>query len=278
MLPIISSDQRKAEVKTAKIALLGKPGIGKTSQLKTLPADSTLFVDLEAGDLSVKDWDGDTIRPTSWLSFKNLVLFLAGKNLPSQTGGFFCKENYDLLCQKPQFSDPSQLDKYQYYFIDSLTALSRICFSWAKTQPQSFSEKTGKPNLLGTYGLLADEMIAAINTLQIYVRDKHIVFVAVLTEKEFEGSLKYHADLHGAKTYEGLHQIIDQIVVYTLVPSPENDKELQRVFINYHDDPWGYRLGKDRSTMLDMVEEPNLFNLIQKCTRRNDVERTNVQA
>lgn len=48
-LPIISADQRLAEPRCAKIVLVGVPGAGKTSQLKTLPEDSTLFVDLEAG-------------------------------------------------------------------------------------------------------------------------------------------------------------------------------------------------------------------------------------
>ncbi len=53
-LPIISAEERLREKHSAKICLVGIPGIGKTSQLHTLPSDSTLFVDLEAGDLSVK--------------------------------------------------------------------------------------------------------------------------------------------------------------------------------------------------------------------------------
>ena len=53
MLPIISAEERLKERHSAKIALVGQPGVGKTSQLRTLPADSTLFVDLEAGDLQL---------------------------------------------------------------------------------------------------------------------------------------------------------------------------------------------------------------------------------
>jgi len=49
-LPIISAEERLREKHSAKICLVGIPGIGKTSQLHTLPAKSTLFVDLEAGD------------------------------------------------------------------------------------------------------------------------------------------------------------------------------------------------------------------------------------
>ena len=49
-LPIISADQRMAEVRGVKGCIFGKSGIGKTSQLWTLPPASTLFFDLEAGD------------------------------------------------------------------------------------------------------------------------------------------------------------------------------------------------------------------------------------
>jgi ABC-type transport system involved in cytochrome bd biosynthesis fused ATPase/permease subunit len=49
-LPIISAEQRLAEKRGVKLALLGKAGIGKTTQLKTLPETSTLFVDCESGE------------------------------------------------------------------------------------------------------------------------------------------------------------------------------------------------------------------------------------
>jgi hypothetical protein len=64
-LPIISAEERLREKHSAKICLVGIPGIGKTSQLHTLPSGATLFVDLEAGDLSVKSWKGDAVRPLS---------------------------------------------------------------------------------------------------------------------------------------------------------------------------------------------------------------------
>ena len=42
-LPIISADQRLAERHGVKLVLLGFWGLGKTTQLKTLPEASTLF-------------------------------------------------------------------------------------------------------------------------------------------------------------------------------------------------------------------------------------------
>ena len=70
-LPIISAEERLREKHSAKIGLVGPPGVGKTSQLKTLPPEKTLFVDLEAGDLAVKDWPGDTVRPRTWGEFRD---------------------------------------------------------------------------------------------------------------------------------------------------------------------------------------------------------------
>ncbi|CAK0772181.1 hypothetical protein CCP4SC76_5540009 [Gammaproteobacteria bacterium] len=60
MLPIISAEQRIKERHSAKVCLVGAPGVGKTTQLKTLPHEKTLFIDCEAGDLSVTDWPGDS--------------------------------------------------------------------------------------------------------------------------------------------------------------------------------------------------------------------------
>ena len=79
-LPIITADQRCNGARGVKLVLLGKSGIGKTTQLKTLPEDTTLFVDVEAGDLCVQGWRGDCLRPTTWPEFRDLVVFLAGPN------------------------------------------------------------------------------------------------------------------------------------------------------------------------------------------------------
>ena len=44
-LPIISAEERMSEKRCAKIALIGIPGSGKTSQIRTLDSRKTLFVD-----------------------------------------------------------------------------------------------------------------------------------------------------------------------------------------------------------------------------------------
>ena len=52
--PIISADERLAQRKGIKGCIFGRSGIGKTSLLWTLNASTTLFMDLEAGDLAVE--------------------------------------------------------------------------------------------------------------------------------------------------------------------------------------------------------------------------------
>ena len=63
MLPIISASERLKQKSGIKGVILGASGIGKTSLLWSLDAKKTLFFDLEAGDLAVEGWQGDTIRP-----------------------------------------------------------------------------------------------------------------------------------------------------------------------------------------------------------------------
>ena len=99
-LPIITADQRLREKKGVKLVLLGKSGIGKTTQLKTLPEDKTLFVDLEAGDLAVKDWRGDCVRPTTWPEFRDLVVFLAGPNPALPPESPYSKAHYAHVCEQ----------------------------------------------------------------------------------------------------------------------------------------------------------------------------------
>lgn len=154
-LPIITAQQRLAERKGVKLLMLGKSGIGKTTRLKDLDPATTLFLDIEAGDLAVADWPGDTIRPASWPESRDFFVFLAGpdKSLPPESA--FSQAHYDHVIEK--FGSPTQLDRYQTFFLDSITQLSRQCFAWCKTQPGATSDRSGKPDLRAAYGLSISE-------------------------------------------------------------------------------------------------------------------------
>ena len=263
-LPIISAQQRLAERKGVKLLMLGKSGIGKTTRLKDLDPVTTLFLDIEAGDLAVADWPGDTLRPASWPESRDFFVFLAGpdKSLPPESA--FSQAHFDHVCQK--YGDPAQLAKYDTYFVDSLTVLSRMCLAWCKTQPAAFSEKTGKPDTRGAYGLLGTEMIAALTHLQ-HARDKNVIFVAILDERLDDFNRRvFVPQIEGSKTALELPGIVDEVV--TLAELKTDEGELYRAFVCQTLNPWGYP-AKDRSGRLDLVEEPNLLKLIRKCAGDN---------
>ena len=158
-LPIISAQQRMAERKGVKLLMLGKSGIGKTTRLKDLDPATTLFLDIEAGDLAVADWPGDTIRPASWPESRDFFVFLAGpdKSLPPESA--FSQAHFDHVVEK--FGDPAQLGRYQTFFLDSITQLSRQCFAWCKTQPGAVSDRTGKPDLAASLLLMSNQRPAS---------------------------------------------------------------------------------------------------------------------
>jgi len=258
-LPIITADERLAETRGIKGCILGKAGIGKTSLLWTLEPASTLFIDLEAGDLAVKGWGGDSIRPKTWQQCRDLAVFLGGANAAVTSDKPYSKAHYDNVVHK--FGDSSSLDKYQTIFIDSITVAGRLCLQWCKSQPQSFSERTGKEDMRAAYGLHGQEMIGWLTHLQ-HVRNKNIWFVAVLDEKTDDYNHKsFSIQIDGSKTAAELPAIVDQLITMAEVRS--KDGSSTRAFINHTINPFGFP-AKDRSGALDMLEQPHLSKLMEK--------------
>ena len=259
-LPIVSAMERMSERKGVKLLMLGKSGIGKTSRLKDLDPVTTLFLDGEAGDLAVADWPGDTIRLTSWPDSRDLFVFLAGpdKSLPPESA--FSQAHYEHVIEK--FGDPTQLDRYQTFFLDSITQLSRQCFAWCKTQPGATSDRSGKPDLRAAYGLLGQEMIGALTHLQ-HARGKNVVFVSILDEKldDYNRNV-FVPQIEGKQTVAALIGIVDEVV--TLAEVKADDGSAYRAFVTHTVNPYGFP-AKDRSGRLDLLEPPHLGSLIAKC-------------
>ena len=259
-LPIVTAVERMAERKGVKLLMLGKSGIGKTSRIKDLDPPSTLFIDVEAGDLAVADWPGDTIRPASWPESRDLFVFLAGpdKSLPPESA--FSQAHYDHVIEK--YGDPGQLGRYQTFFLDSITQLSRQCFAWCKTQPGAVSDRSGKPDLRAAYGLLGQEMIGALTHLQ-HARGKNVVFVCILDERLDDFNRKvFVPQIEGSKTSLELPGIVDEVV--TLAEIKAEDGSTYRAFVTHTVNPYGFP-AKDRSGRLDLLEPPHLGALIAKC-------------
>ena len=89
----------------------------------------------------------------------------------------YSQAHYDAACAR--YGDPAQLDRYHTLFVDSITVAGRLCLQWSKGQPQAYSDKTGKPDMRGAYGIMGQEMIAWITHLQ-HTRGKSVWFIGIL--------------------------------------------------------------------------------------------------
>jgi hypothetical protein len=208
MLQIISADERLRERRGAKVLIVGPTAVGKTWQLRTLDPSDTLFIDVEAGDLAVLDLPVPTIRVNDWPTARNLACKIGGPNPSFPATACYSQAHYEAI------GGPLEnLDQYQTIFVDSIT-ISRLSFRWAEQQPESFSERTGRKDVRGAYGLHGREMILWLNQLQ-HARAKNVVFVGVLERvvDEFNRG-EWQLQSEGAKTARELPGIVDQIVTY----------------------------------------------------------------
>ena len=268
MLNIQSGADRVARKKAIKGCILGPSGIGKTSQLWTLNPATTLFVDMEAGDLAVAKWQGDRLDVFKeaqrmslpvWDFSRNLACWLGGPSpLAMDDAQPYSAAHYKYVCES--FGDPAALDKYETIFIDSITVASRSCFAWSKTQPAAFSEKTGKPDTRGAYGLLKQEMVAWLTQLQ-HV-DKNVWMVGILDKStdDFNRTI-WSPQIEGSGTINALPGIFDQLVSLVEIADTEGGK--YRAFVCHTLNQWGYP-AKDRSRCLDTLEPPDLGALMAK--------------
>jgi len=263
-LQIVTAEQRMAERRGSKICIVGQSGVGKTSLLRTVDPHSTLFIDLESGDLAVQDVAVDQLRPQTWPELRDLACFLAGPAENLSAKSTYGAEHYARAVE--QFGSEETLAKYKTIFLDSLTVASRMCFAWAEHQPEAFN-KQGQKDLLGVYGTLGREMMQFVGRLQ-HARMNNIVFVCLLEEKEDDFKRKsWQLQLEGSKTPRELPGVVDELITLAIIRP--DDGEPYRAFVTNPDNPFGFP-AKDRSGRLDAMEPPDLGRLFNKL---NDTAR-----
>lgn len=257
-MKIITAGERMAERGGIKAVILGPSGVGKTTLLKTLNPQTTLFFDLEAGDLAVEGWPGDSIRPRTWEDCRNLAALIGGPNPALRDEQSYSTAHFNHVNRE---GEANALEKYDTVFIDSITVAGRLCFQWSQGQPEAFSEKTGKPDTRGAYGLHGREMLAWLTQLQ-HTRNKAIVFVGILDQKEDDyGRTQWVAQIEGSKVGRELPGIVDQVITFQELQTDDGVK--YRGLVCTSPNPWGFP-AKDRSGRLDMIEKPHLGELFAK--------------
>jgi hypothetical protein len=198
MLQIISAAERLAEKRGHKIVVAGKSGVGKTSLVRTLDMDKTLFMDLEAGDAAIEGCEVDVIRPRTWQECRDFACFLGGGNPALNDDSPYSEAHFEYVRQ--MYGDPAAvLEKYDTIFIDSITVAGRLCFTHNQNQPEARSDRTGKLDTRAVYGAQGREMMQWLTQLQ-HIREKNVVFVGILDEKTDDyGRQTYDLQIEGSK-------------------------------------------------------------------------------
>ena len=258
-MKIIGADERLAEPRGVKALIVGPAGVGKTSLLRTLDPERTLFIDAEAGDLAVQDVPVDTIRIDNWQGVRDLACRIGGPNPSFPPTACYSLAHYDAIGGALE-----NLDKYQLIFVNSITALSRLSFRWAEQQPESFSERSGKKDVRSAYGLHGREMLTWLHQLQ-HTRGKHVIFVGILEKVVDDFNVAtWQLQAEGSKTGRELPGIVDEIITMQWVDYGD-DKPPARAFVCTAPNSWNYP-AKDRAGRLEQIERPHLGELIAKLT------------
>ena len=268
---IVTADERlSATNNKTSIAIFGPPGVGKTSLLRTLPPDQTVCLDLEAGMKSVQDWPGGSIPIRSFVDFRDMAVLIGGPDPAADPNAWYSAHHHQHARGVYAGSGVEEfLASKSVVFVDSITDLTRQAMTYAKRQPEAFSDRTGKPDVRGAYGLLGREVIQALKHLQ-HAPGKTVIFVGVLEKITDEFNVvSWQPQMEGSKAGRELPGIVDQVMSLHLFSRDAegsyllDDKATERRLVCRSGNPYGLP-AKDRSGRLDFTEAPHLGSLLTK--------------
>jgi GTPase SAR1 family protein len=256
MLRTVTYAERAAQPHGARILIVGQSGVGKTSLARGLKPGTFQFVNVEGGTLCIEDLELGWVIPETWGDCRDWAVRVGGIDPASPPGAPYSAEH--LRSVGGLFPD---LERYETFFIDSLTAIARLSFRWAEAQISD------KKDHWAVYALHGREMIQWLTLLQ-HIPCKNIVMTAILElHTDNNGFKSWRIQMEGRKAPKEMIGIIDEII--TMEKINFGDGELVRAFICNNPNQWGFP-AEDRSGKLEHIEEPDLGKLINKLNRTNE--------
>jgi hypothetical protein len=268
---IITADERLSQASNkTSLAVFGPSGVGKTSLLRALPADETVCLDLEAGMKSVQDWPGASIPIRSFVDFRDLAVLIGGPDPAVDQNSWYSAQHLQHARGVYAGSGVEEfLRSKSIIFVDSITDLTRQAMVHARQQPEAISERTGKPDVRGEYGLLGRDVIQALKHLQ-HAPGKTVIFVGVLEKITDEFNVTtWQPQMEGSKAGRELPGIVDQVMSLHLFSRNAeggfvlDEKASERRLVCQAGNPFGLP-AKDRSGRLEVTEPPDLGALLKK--------------
>jgi hypothetical protein len=229
---------------------------------------------------SVQDWRGASIPVRSFTDFRDLVVLIGGPDPAQHPQSWYGTERHAWLqAQHRDSGIEAFLAARRIVFVDSITDLTRQVMAYARQQPEAFSDRTGKPDVRGAYGLLGREVIQALKHLQ-HARGKTVIFVGVLEKITDDfGAVTWQPQMEGSKAGRELPGIVDQVVSMQLFARDAeggwvlDETATERRLVCKSGNPWGLP-AKDRSGRLDMTEPPDLGALLARIDGRTNAHPT----
>lgn len=269
---LTAQDRRSPQHAKDSFLIVGPFGVGKTSLLNTLPGAKTLAIDIEGGLKSADagGWDGTSVPVNSFKDFQDLVVLMAGPRPSVPKERFLSQEHYNNARAVYAGTAIEEYAKLPIVFVDSITVLTRLAFLYAQQQPEAFSEKTGKPDTRGAYGLLAREVVGSLQHLQ-NVRGKTVILVGLLEKVKDEfGRLEWMPQMEGSKIGRELPGIVDNVLtMHTFSRGEEGTYVLdenaeERRMVCRKANPFGLPAKERSAGRLGVTEAPDLGALLTK--------------
>lgn len=219
-----------------KALVYGRSGVGKTSLARTLPIDGLLIVDVEGGLLPISDLPIDMVKISSWGDLGELYQELLKEDMAK---------------------------KYKTIFFDSLSETNELL----KKEIVSSIRPSKKGTSLGK---LYDELMAQDDWQLLSVKMQNmirmfrdlpynIVFTALEDEHKDErtGAITIVPSFNGRLALN-IAAFFDE--VFRMVAREEGG-EIHRYLYTSATERF---IAKDRSGMLDLIEEPDLTKIFKK--------------